>query len=110
MRTRIEWENLEQVARALGERWARRFASESGTSGRQGSLCPCTLHEARRLLDQALGDRISADRREPLAVILERSARAAWVRSHAAQAQTTTSLAERAEPVLTSRKRKTALD
>jgi hypothetical protein len=81
MSTELEWENLEQVARVIGERWARRLRAECCTTAKTTGPWPSTLDHARRLLDETLGDRIPRDRREALALILERSARAAWHRS-----------------------------
>ena len=39
---------------------------------------PYGLGEARRLIDELLGTRLSEEQREPLAIIAERSARRAW--------------------------------
>jgi hypothetical protein len=80
MSNEIAEENLEQVARALGERWARRLQDECGASEDIEDLWPGTLEQARQILDATLGQRISAENREPLAMIVERSARAAWRR------------------------------
>jgi len=77
----MEWENLEQVARALGERWARRLRTKSAGVPETSTPWPCTLDEARKLLDEVVGDKMPRERREPLSLILERSARAAWFAS-----------------------------
>ena len=74
----IKWEGLEQTARVLGERWARRLRLECHPLADGARPWPGTLEEARRLLDDTLGDKIAGERLEPLALIVERSARAAW--------------------------------
>ena len=78
MVTEVEWENLEQVARALGERWARQLRSECPSLTSYARPWPNTLGQARKLLDEMLGRKISEERLEPLALIVERSARTAW--------------------------------
>jgi hypothetical protein len=78
MQSNVEWENLEQVARVLGQRWARRVKTE-GQHGREATFAwPYTLHDARQLVDETFGTRLPSERREPLALILDRCARAAW--------------------------------
>ena len=81
MSNEIDSENFEQVARMLGERWARRLWTERSASGRAKEGWPCTLDQARKLIDETLGRKISGDRQEALALIAERSARAAWQQS-----------------------------
>jgi hypothetical protein len=46
--------------------------------GQRAGTWPCGLDEARRLIDNLLGARLSDEEREPLAIIAERSARRAW--------------------------------
>ncbi len=77
----IEPESLEQVARVLGERWARRLWTERSRTGKTPEGWPCTLDQARRLIDETLGLKIAGERQEALALIAERSALAAWQRS-----------------------------
>jgi len=79
MSVELAWENLEQVARVLGQRWAKRLHKQYGAEPPAAAIWPCTLEQARLLLDEMLGARISSDRRERLALIVERSARAAWL-------------------------------
>ena len=81
MSSEMEPSNLEQVARTLGERWARRIWVESGTERRRANTWPCRLEEARRLVDEGIGCKVPGDRKEALALIAERSARAAWCES-----------------------------
>lgn len=79
MATGVDREQLEQAARAMGERWARQIHSDTG-GGAEGSaaLWPRTLEQARQVLEDALGERMKGGDRESLALVLERSARAAW--------------------------------
>jgi hypothetical protein len=82
MPSEIELESLEQVARALGERWAKRITAAMARTAPESSIeWPCTLDQARKLLADMLGDRVPSDRQEALALMVERSARAAWNRS-----------------------------
>jgi hypothetical protein len=81
MSKEVDSGNLEQVARSIGERWARRVLVETRTAGQRESSWPCGLDEARKLIDETLGRRISGDRVEALAIIVERSARATWYES-----------------------------
>jgi hypothetical protein len=81
MPNEIELESLEQVARALGERWAKRITAAKATASESSIEWPCTLDQARKLLADMLGDRVPSDRQEALALMVERSARAAWNRS-----------------------------
>jgi len=74
----IEREQWEQVARCMGERWGRRLKARHSEMGRPITAWPCGLDDARRLIDELLGPRLSDDEREPLAIIVERSARAIW--------------------------------
>ncbi len=69
---------LEQVARSIGERWGKNLKARLGTGGRKLGAWPCGLDEARTLIDELLGARLSDELREPLALIAERSARRAW--------------------------------
>src|SRR6266568_8185016 len=73
----IAIENLEHVARALGERWARRLQTDPAVR-RSAELWPGSLEQARELLDEFLGARVPTEHREALALLLERSARACW--------------------------------
>jgi hypothetical protein len=73
----IDLETLEQVARVLGERWARRLYRELTE---RPSTWPRTLDQARELLDEMLAGRVASKHRDALAAIVERSARAAWNR------------------------------
>ena len=73
----IERAELEQVARSIGERWGRNLRASHEASGRRLGTWPCGL-DARRLIDDLLGTRLSEEEREPLAIIAERSARRAW--------------------------------
>jgi hypothetical protein len=79
MSVELAWENLEQVARVLGQRWAKRLRNQHGVEPLPSAAWPCTLEQARLLLDEMLEAKISSDRRERLALIVERSARAAWL-------------------------------
>jgi len=74
----IDRAELEQVARSIGERWGRNLKARHTTGGRKLGAWPCGLEEARRLIDELLGARLSDELREPLALIAERSARRAW--------------------------------
>jgi hypothetical protein len=74
----IERAELEQVARSIGERWGRNLRAHHEASGRYRGTWPCGLDDARRLIDELLGTRLSEEEREPLAIIAERSARRAW--------------------------------
>ncbi len=74
----IERAELEQVARSIGERWGRSTRARHEASGGHLGAWPCGLDEARRLIDELLGARLSEEEREPLAIIAERSARRAW--------------------------------
>jgi hypothetical protein len=73
----IAIENLEHVARALGERWARRLHTDPAVP-RSAEPWPGSLEQARGLLDEFLGARAPAEHREALALLVERSARACW--------------------------------
>jgi hypothetical protein len=68
--------NLEQTARVLGERWARRL--RFGSAAKDLGPWPGTIEEARHLLDATLGCECPSDRLDALVSIVERSARAAW--------------------------------
>jgi hypothetical protein len=74
----IERAELEQVARSIGERWGRNIRARHEAGGTRLGAWPCGLEEARRLIDELLGARLSEEQREPLAIIAERSARRAW--------------------------------
>ena len=74
----IERTELEHVARSIGERWGRNLRERHEAVGRRLGAWPCGLDEARRLIDNLLGARLSEEEREPLAIIAERSARRAW--------------------------------
>ena len=71
-------ENLEQTARMLGERWARRLRLGVGLVEKDLGPWPGTVDEARHLLDANLGAECPSERLEALVSIVERSARAAW--------------------------------
>jgi hypothetical protein len=74
----IERTELEQVARSIGERWGKSLRALHEKSGHRLGAWPCGLEEARRLIDDLLGTRLTEEQREPLAIIAERSARRAW--------------------------------
>jgi hypothetical protein len=74
----IERAELEQVARSIGERWGRNLRASHEAKGQRLGTWPCGLDDARRLIDELLGTRLSEEEREPLAIIAERSARRAW--------------------------------
>jgi len=74
----IERAELEQVARSLGERWGRSLRATHEACGRRLGAWPYGLDEARRLIDEILGNRLSDEEREPLALIAERGARRVW--------------------------------
>jgi hypothetical protein len=74
----IERAELEHVARSIGERWGRTVRERQEAVGQRPGTWPCGLDEARRLIDNLLGARLSEEEREPLAIIAERSARRAW--------------------------------
>jgi hypothetical protein len=75
----IERAELEHVARSIGERWGRNLRARHDASGEQRlGAWPCGLEDARRLIDDLLGRRLTEEEREPLAIIAERSARRAW--------------------------------
>jgi hypothetical protein len=74
----IERTELEQVARSIGERWGKSLRFMHEASGNRLGTWPCGLQEARRLIDDLLGTRLTEEQREPLAIIAERSARRAW--------------------------------
>jgi hypothetical protein len=74
----IERADLEQVARSIGERWGRNLRLRHEQGGRSIGAWPCSLEEARCLIDELLGTRLNEEQREPLAIIAERSARRAW--------------------------------
>jgi len=76
--TELSWENLEQVARVLGERWARRLRAGVGVGTTRVGSWPGTIEQARHLLDTELGGELPDEGVESLISILERSARAAW--------------------------------
>jgi hypothetical protein len=67
--------DFEQVARVVGERWARRLRSNRMIGG---TFWPGTTDEAQRLLAVALGGKVHGARLEALVSIVERTARAAW--------------------------------
>ena len=71
-------EGLEQVARVLGQRWARRLRADVTSKAKGMGPWPGTVNEARELLDATLGDEFPRESLESLVSILERSARAAW--------------------------------
>jgi hypothetical protein len=73
----IDVETLEQVARVLGERWARRIYRELKN---KPPAWPRTPDQARELLDEMLAGKVPRRHRQALAMIVERSARAAWNR------------------------------
>jgi hypothetical protein len=77
----IERINLDQVVRALGERWARRVRTERNLAGRNVGPWPQSIEHARKLLDDILGAHVSGELRESLVLLLDRSARAAWHRA-----------------------------
>jgi hypothetical protein len=77
MVTGIAIENLENVARVLGERWARRRWADRSTP-QNAELWPGSLEQARDLLDELIGTRLRIEQREALALMVERSARATW--------------------------------
>jgi hypothetical protein len=74
----IERPELEQVARSIGERWGRNLRARHDAAGQRLGAWPHGLEDARRLIDDLLGRRLSEEEREPLAIIAERSARRAW--------------------------------
>ena len=74
----IERTELEQVARSIGERWGKSLRALHEKRGHRLATWPCGLEEARRLIDDLLGTRLTEEQREPLAIIAERSARRAW--------------------------------
>jgi hypothetical protein len=74
----IEREELEQVARSIGERWAKKLRARHAAIEGQFGAWPCGLEDARRLIDDLLGLRLEEEEREPLAIIAERSARRVW--------------------------------
>jgi hypothetical protein len=74
----IERTELEQVARSIGERWGKSLRALREKSGHGLGTWPFGLEEARRLIDDLLGTRLTEEEREPLAIIAERSARRAW--------------------------------
>jgi hypothetical protein len=74
----IERAELEHVARSIGERWGRNLRVRHEEGGRRLGSWPCGLEDARRLIDDLLGCRLTEEEREPLAIIAERSARRAW--------------------------------
>ena len=73
----IDRAELEHVARSIGERWGRNLKARHANGGKLGAW-PCGLEEARTLIDELLGARLTDELREPLALIAERSARRAW--------------------------------
>jgi hypothetical protein len=77
----IEWKSLEQVARALGQRWARRVRTDGVHRQCMPSHWPYTIDDARELVDKTFGARLEGERSENVARTLDRSARAAWDRS-----------------------------
>jgi hypothetical protein len=74
----IERAELEHVARSIGERWGRNLRVRHEEDGQRLGAWPCGLADARRVIDDLLGRRLSEEEREPLAIIAERSARRAW--------------------------------
>jgi hypothetical protein len=74
----IEREQWEQMARSIGERWGKRLKARHSATERSLGAWPCGLDEARRLIDDLLGGRLSDEDREPLAIIAERCARGIW--------------------------------
>ena len=71
-------ENLEQTARVVGERWARRLRADIGAASKDHGPWPGTVDEARHLLVDIFGAECPNERFESLVSIVERSARAAW--------------------------------
>lgn len=69
---------LEHLARSMGKRWARRVKAQYSANGEVPGQWPGALDQARRLVDELVGTRLTEDEREPLAIIVERSARRAW--------------------------------
>ena len=76
----IEREQWEQLARSIGERWGKRLKGRQSAIGGSLGAWPCGLSDARRLIDDLLGARLTDEEREPLAIIAERSARGIWYR------------------------------
>jgi hypothetical protein len=74
----IERAELEHVARSIGERWGRNLRAEHEADGQRLGSWPRGLEEARRLIDELFGRRLTDEEREPLALIADRSARRAW--------------------------------
>ena len=74
----VERTELEHVARSIGERWGRNLRARHEEGGRHIGAWPLGLEDARRLIDELLGARLTDEQREPLAIIAERSARRAW--------------------------------
>ena len=72
------FDNLEQTARVLGERWARRLRANLGLIGNGTAPWPGTLDEARHLLNATFVGELPREQLDSLVSILERSARAAW--------------------------------
>jgi hypothetical protein len=74
----MEWETLEQVARALGQRWARKVRMDGWVKNAVPKHWPRTMDDARRLVEETFGARFEREGRESIAQMLDRSARAAW--------------------------------
>jgi hypothetical protein len=71
-------ENLEQTARVVGERWARRLRAGAGAASKDLGPWPGTADEARHLLDDTFAGECPNERFDSLVSIVERCARAAW--------------------------------
>jgi hypothetical protein len=83
---------IDQIAVAVGQRWAERWRAELRQEGRRAAGgWPGTLREARGAIERALGQdarmrslpAITADERETAARATNASARTAWL--HAAE-------------------------
>src|SRR6185436_11180101 len=71
-------QNLEQLAREAGHRWGLRMLAQYASRTNQVGNWPGSLEEARLMVDQFAGKKVSHDERELLAMLVERGARRAW--------------------------------
>lgn len=72
-------DDLVAQARELGYSWGKRLLSELRNLQETHRLWPGKLEDARKLVEQRMGPSLGEEEREPLALIVERGARLAWL-------------------------------